>query len=595
MYNIPINIDYGDYGFRYAVTIDDKTSDLFHYQYKIVNREDELDEHPYHNIDHVQFISATLDDLEKDSNLFYNIPNDPDKYNFAIYDSHGDTAGYGIASIISDDPPADGNTTISIISCNTPGWAGQTYIIHSLSVSYENEDLYNSNDEPTGYKIMMYPYVDGALTGNMPDNPVTGEDVPKIKSRKVIFNLPWFKIDNYKRTEYSLRFTTWISGVEVVLGDYKISGDMYRAAPYHIYKEGRYAEYATLYIIDPWSLIYGDEWAVWREEVCGERTGDMSNNTGSSISVTLTAIGETEDYYSILSNSSIGNSNITISETGDFVRLDIKFRYGLSDIFLEIGYNESYNNICEYLYETYGIDIPETGISAKYTLIISDKENELGMVEATVTPADHEQDVPDSVSYIESHVFEKDELGITDWSEYKDGLFLYGNVDILNGDGDVEFSIISDPIPVTPDVYKYLIITDLDDLNIKLSNVQMWDYNIHAVNKISKNVIQVENAKDYKSNIIRPVFFRVSDIGNVAIHPEVTENVCLSLNAYKSKVGFFYAKIEGVSFSEIGRNHNGVIFKIQGNLLPRKTESGVIYILNEDMELVTTGRFEYIS
>jgi hypothetical protein len=170
---------------------------------------------------------------------------------------------------------------------------------------------------------------------------------------------------------------------------------------------------------------------------------------------------------------------------------------------------------------------------------------------------------------------------------------------ILN-DEDTVTSIISDPIPLTPDMFKFLIMTDLDspefeNTPIKLNTAKMLNYIIHAVNKINKNIIQVENAKEYKSNIIKPVFFQSHKINNVIIHPAVTENICLNLNAYKSKVDFFYLKIEGIIFPEIGRNHNGVIFKVQGNLLPNKINEGVLYVLNKDKELVTTGEFQYIQ
>jgi hypothetical protein len=75
----------------------------------------------------------------------------------------------------------------------------------------------------------------------------------------------------------------------------------------------------------------------------------------------------------------------------------------------------------------------------------------------------------------------------------------------------------------------------------------------------------------------------------------VTENICINLDAYKSSVDRFYIKIEGTSYSEVGRTESGVIFKVQGSLLPGTVTSGTYYILNEDADLVTTGKYKYES
>ena len=98
---------------------------------------------------------------------------------------------------------------------------------------------------------------------------------------------------------------------------------------------------------------------------------------------------------------------------------------------------------------------------------------------------------------------------------------------------------------------------------------------------------------DSKSNIVQPVFFRARDLANIIVHPEVTENICINLDAYKAKVTTFHIKIEGTTFTEIGRTESGVIFKVQGNLLPGKLAGGVYYILDQDANLVTTGKYIY--
>lgn len=136
-----------------------------------------------------------------------------------------------------------------------------------------------------------------------------------------------------------------------------------------------------------------------------------------------------------------------------------------------------------------------------------------------------------------------------------------------------------------------------------LSTAQHFDTitgleNMH-INKprvINKNIVQVVEMTaqtDSKSNIIQPIFFRSRELANLILHPEVTENICINLDAYKAQCTRFFIKVEGTTFTEIGRTESGVIFKIQGNMLPGKVAGGVYYILNQDLDLVTTGKYIY--
>jgi hypothetical protein len=118
--------------------------------------------------------------------------------------------------------------------------------------------------------------------------------------------------------------------------------------------------------------------------------------------------------------------------------------------------------------------------------------------------------------------------------------------------------------------------------------------NYTLVNKIENKVVHIERPSDAKSNIIQPVFFRVKDTEFLTIHPAVTENICINLDDYKSKVEKFILQIEGCTFTQIGSNNFGIIFKVQGKNLPGKATSGLYYVLNENNELVTSGKYKYV-
>jgi hypothetical protein len=52
--------------------------------------------------------------------------------------------------------------------------------------------------------------------------------------------------------------------------------------------------------------------------------------------------------------------------------------------------------------------------------------------------------------------------------------------------------------------------------------------------------------------------------------------------------------IADCKFNQIGANNYGVIFKITGNTIPASVNAGTYYILDENLELVTTGKFNCI-
>ena len=126
--------------------------------------------------------------------------------------------------------------------------------------------------------------------------------------------------------------------------------------------------------------------------------------------------------------------------------------------------------------------------------------------------------------------------------------------------------------------------------NIKLIKVGIKN-NINAVNKNIVETIKMDNISDYKSHIIQPVFVRVRESSNIIIHKGVNENICINLDQYKSKVSRFIIKIGDNSFKQTSSTAQGIIFKINGAMLKDIDSSGTYYILNEEYELVTTGKY----
>jgi hypothetical protein len=177
-----------------------------------------------------------------------------------------------------------------------------------------------------------------------------------------------------------------------------------------------------------------------------------------------------------------------------------------------------------------------------------------------------------------------------DWNTFEEGWCIAGSLTVSNGDDDI-LSVISNEIPITQDIFS--IYTNFgSEKIIDISDMNITQYTL--VNKIENNIVQIERPNESKSNIIQPVFFRANDTETLFIHPAVTENVSIRLDEYKSKVEMLILQIDGCRFNSIGESQFGTIFKITANTLPASANAGTYYILNENLELVTTGKYNCI-
>lgn len=309
----------------------------------------------------------------------------------------------------------------------------------------------------------------------------------------------------------------------------------------------------------------------------------------------------------------------------DFLHASLEFD---GDAKISMLFNDVYEgNIDLYLGETYGLwKVNEDGEYVdkygnvlprdQYTGIVIEnpdpdddhykltpRDNRI-IVELVIKDGENIYDIHDKIVTGEtSFIFDKSEIG-HDWNWYTDGLTMVGGIEIYDTDLDdiaeihdtlfPIISVITNDIPLNQDNFRFLVPNNVTDKkSIKIDNVKMFEYNVSVVNKIQKNVIQVNRPEDYKANIIHPVFYRSENLGDIIIHPEVSENIGINLNKYKSKVDLFHIRIEGVDFIETGRTAQDVIFTVDGNLLPGEVDGGLYYILNDKFEMVTSGKYTY--
>lgn len=417
--------------------------------------------------------------------------------------------------------------------------------------------------------------------------------------------------------KYIITTYIYIAGIKVVLGSYLFDLGSARATNGKVhYKMDDFQLCVDFNIVDPISITYNDEWLGFRKNICMEP--ENINNTGSVIHIDLDPVIQSSegDYYIRSSEFMGGITSVPFGKKMiDFLHANLEFN---GDANITIDFNEVYSgDLNLYLAETYGmwefdedgniiidngIPVPRENVII-FELIIRDKEN-VYFETSRMLKSMPEHSIC-SWTFVKEYIQQP-------WSWYKDGLILQGSVeiyDIMNlpeeyRDNPDEIrdrlspvvDVLTNEIPLNKETYKFLVPTDgsmIHDSTINLNLIDMNEYNVSVVNKIQKQVVQINRPEDYKSNIVRPVFIRTEPLGDITIHPAVSENIAINLNKYKSKVDLFYIRIEGVDFIEIGRTPTSVVFSIDGNLLPNENTEGIAYILDENFKLVITTHYKY--
>ena len=225
----------------------------------------------------------------------------------------------------------------------------------------------------------------------------------------------------------------------------------------------------------------------------------------------------------------------------------------------------------------------------------------------------------DEIIYIDNPVLlkEGDESSITfrnlfggrfeSWSDWEEGMQLYVSTEAYAYKGETEedledfrnkliegdwincfnISIASDTIPITSNIYKFILPNDID--NINLTDIDMTINSYNVTNEIINKNINV-NQTSVGNGLVKPVFFKAYDVSKIRVHRDIYENICVNLDEYKNKINKFYIKICGNYFVEYARTIDGVIFNINGAVITSNT--GTYYICDADKNFITSGKYE---
>jgi hypothetical protein len=402
--------------------------------------------------------------------------------------------------------------------------------------------------------------------------------------------IPEHSVDTYARNvKYALTANTWVNGVKINLGT-MIFRSIDTLAVNDAIKDGnnQYYEYIDMDIIDPYDIIYSDRWDRFRKSLCNEPVN--VNNTGALLNVSLYIVEDYENKF-IIKDGWVGGYNTfnICNESTEYMKLNLSPSLNPLGWKFNLTLNSQYDWLLTYLNETYGINISHNDINLE--IVLKSKDSIIPGPKTTYNGFEQIM----SWDYIKGYNTEG-RTGFYEvfksWNNFEDGWFVVGSLNITMNDDEI-LNVISNQVPLTQEIFKYFVESEKQTSKIiEPKDMEIINYNV--VNKIENRIVQIERPDNSKSNIIQPMFFKVKDSEKLTIHPAVTENICINLDDYKSKVKEFKLQIEGCIFNQIGVNHYGVIFSVTGSSLPNKISEGTYYVLNEDSVLITTGKYKYV-
>lgn len=419
----------------------------------------------------------------------------------------------------------------------------------------------------------------------------------EVNTSNVRVYLPAHALSTYVRNvKYCLSLNVWINDVKVDLGSFIFTPNDTYAISTGTVKKGNneYFECIDFTIIDPFHLLYDDAWVEFRNKVCKEPLN--INSTSTMLQVSLFIVDEYENRFVIKDGVVGGTTGFCISNYTDYMTLGISNILDPLGIRFDLKMNAVYDHLLDYLSETYGITRLSQRENVSFDLVIKNKDS---IIIGPTTPyaanegAGNATQIVKWINILNNSSFD---TFFSSWDLFEEGWNIVGSLNVVKDDEEL-FTIVSNELPITQELFSVIInggakkIIDINDMNID-DLKELRKYTI--VNKIENKIVQLERPNDSRSNIVQPVFFRAKETEILTLHPVVTENISINLDDYKSKVDTFILQIGGVNFTQIGSNSYGVIFKIPANKIPANVNSGTYYILNEEMELVTTGKYNCI-
>ena len=327
--------------------------------------------------------------------------------------------------------------------------------------------------------------------------------IPKeVHTSKLKVYIPNHSVSTYKRgIKYALTMYTWINGVKIDLGSFLFSPNDSMAISKGTVKNGNseYFEMVEFDIIDPFYLLYSDEWDAFRKNVCHEP--QRTNNNAPPLYVSLFVVNRYDGRYMMTEGWIGGSTCFTISNETDFLSLQLSVSNDPLGFKITMPMNDQYNWLLDYLYETYGINTGHNnirfvlGFKNSDSLIVgpiipySAKES-FGKIEQLI-----EWDYVDDGSALKTF--------FSDWNAYDEGWTAFVSFAVIDTkyndpNGIEELSLISNEVPITQEIFAMFT----NGGSEMISDYKSIQYPVHSV---------VNKTERFTTTIERPNLSKIED------------------------------------------------------------------------------------
>lgn len=339
-----------------------------------------------------------------------------------------------------------------------------------------------------------------------------------VNMSNIKIHIPSHSVDTYvKGVKYVLSVNTWINGKKVDLGSQIFNINDTIANPDGPMRNGNieYHEFIDFNFIDPYYLIYSDDWTDFRHNVCGEPL--YMNTTASPLYVSLYVINEYDNRYMIMDGWISGFTCFNICDTAnENLSLELSINTDPLGFSFETILNSQYDNFLNYLYETYNI----SNISSKqikYRLLIKSKDT---IIFGQSMDYNSSERLGRLKQVMEWRYIPDDgtiKLFFSDWNAYEEGWNLIGLLSIFDEYDEEILSIKSNEIPISQNIYSMFVNEPTEYVDI--SNINITEYNV--VNKIKNETVVIErpNVSRIEDDIYK--ILKKDNIDKIFIHKNI--------------------------------------------------------------------------
>lgn len=142
-------------------------------------------------------------------------------------------------------------------------------------------------------------------------------------------------------------------------------------------------------------------------------------------------------------------------------------------------------------------------------------------------------------------------------------------------------------------LHKYTLKIDeiINDLNNKYNTKKVNFINSIKciVNKESSNNVNVQKQAYSQKVIFKPIFYKVKDLQNISLRPNLKNIIGINLSEYMSKISTFKIVIENTAYIETGRNNIFVLFEINTNNI--NNQYGIYNLVDDNGNYISSGNW----